>query len=70
MAEDKSRAHDSKPEAATGRAARRPYAAPELLDYGSLTELTKTGGNVVFDFAEGSGGGGFRRPVPQRPSPP
>ena len=29
---------------------RRPYTAPELVEYGSVAKLTQTGGGSVFDF--------------------
>ena len=31
-------------------AVRRPYAAPELVEYGTVAKLTQTGGGSVFDF--------------------
>jgi len=32
------------------RAARRPYLAPELIEYGTVAKLTQTGGGSVTDF--------------------
>ncbi len=32
------------------RAARRPYLAPELIEYGTVAKLTQTGGGSVKDF--------------------
>jgi hypothetical protein len=29
---------------------RRPYAAPELIEYGTVAKLTQTGSGSVFDF--------------------
>jgi len=29
---------------------RRPYAPPELIEYGTVAKLTQTGGGSVFDF--------------------
>jgi hypothetical protein len=35
--------------------AKRPYVAPELVEYGTVAKLTQTGGGSVFD------GGGMMR---------
>jgi hypothetical protein len=37
-----------RPEAAVGE--RRPYAAPELIEYGTVAKLTQTGNGSVNDF--------------------
>ncbi len=29
---------------------RRPYAPPQLIEYGTVAKLTQTGGGSVFDF--------------------
>ena len=29
---------------------RRPYTAPELIEYGTVAKLTQTGNGLVFDF--------------------
>jgi hypothetical protein len=29
---------------------RRPYTAPELVEYGTVAKLTQTGGGSTFDF--------------------
>ena len=39
---------------ANDRFARKRYIRPELLTYGSLTELTRVNGNDAFDGAIGS----------------
>ena len=41
---------------------RRPYVAPELIEYGTVAKLTQTGGRTTVDFLfnlrrMGSGGG-------------
>lgn len=33
------------------RAKRRPYVAPELIEYGTVAKLTQTGGNTTNDAA-------------------
>lgn len=32
------------------RRERRPYAPPELIEYGTVAKLTQTGGGSFFDF--------------------
>ena len=42
-----------RPESGPGRdvrCERRPYAPPELVEYGTVAKLTQTGGGSVMDF--------------------
>ena len=49
----------SRPESGAGprdvRGARRPYAPPELVEYGTVAKLTQTGGGSVMDFGSMTG---------------
>jgi hypothetical protein len=33
-----------------GETTRRPYVAPELIEYGTVAKLTQTGGRTTVDF--------------------
>ena len=43
------REDDRQPQGEPGRV-HRPYAPPELIEYGTVAKLTQTGGGSVFDF--------------------
>lgn len=46
------------PESGSAADRRRKYRAPELRDYGSLTQLTALNGSLDFDGLAGTEGGG------------
>jgi hypothetical protein len=46
--------NESRPEPAPpGPSRRKPYRAPVLTEYGSISKLTRTGGATRFDIAGG-----------------
>ena len=52
--------------------AKLPYRDPQLIDYGSLTELTGTSSGTLGDggFFQFTGGKGFAPPAPGQPGSP